>query len=168
MDNSSHTPTLLEWQSLDSYPHVRSSRWYSAGGLFVLAFAAYGLFDRSWSTALVALGIGLVYFLLRNTPPRVTSVKVNGLGISMDNTVLPWSIIRHFWILQKPDCIELHLSPRKFLQQETVIFLKNPASPLATEDSDPALVRETLLTFLPERAGMEERMLDTFARLLKL
>lgn len=168
MPEEIHTPILLEWQSLDSYPHVRSSRWYSAGGLFVLAFAAYGLFDHSWSTALVALGIGLVYFLLRNAPQRLMRVQISGLGITVDGSFTAWGGLRHFWILTKPDCIELHLTPRRLLQPEITAFLRNPKTTLSATGTDPALVRETLLQFLPERAGMEERMLDTFARLLKL
>ncbi len=168
MPETETSQILLEWQSLDSYPHARSARWYSVGSLLILGFAAYGLFDRSWSTALVALSLGLVYFLLRNTPPRVMNVKVNGLGIAIDGSFIPWSNIRHFWILQKPDCTELHLLPRRYLQPMITIFLKNPPSVLSPEDSDSAKVRETFLRFLPERTGMEERMLDTFARLLKL
>ena len=168
MPETEGSQILLQWQSLDSYPHSRSTRWYSIGSLLVLGFAAYGLFDRSWSTALVALGIGLVYFLLRRTPLRIMNVKVNGLGISVDSFFTPWSGIRHFWILRKTDCIELHLLPRRYLQPMIMVFLRNPPSNLSPEDCDPAKAREVLLTFLPERTGMEERMLDVFARLLKL
>ena len=159
MPNSEISEILLEWQSLDAYPHERSKKWYSIGAILVLAFAAYGLFDGSWSTALVALGIGGVYFLLRSHPPRQMTVRITGLGVQVDGTLTPWNLLRNFWILTSTGKIELHLSPTRLLQPEGVVFL---------DEIDPAHVRDMLLRFLPERAGMEERTLDSLARLLKL
>ena len=152
---------LLEWQSFDSYPHERSPRWYITGGILLLAFAAYGLFDRSWSTTLLALGIGGIYFLLRNKPPRKQKIQITGLGLRIDGTLTAWNMLRNFWIIEvvSPHHIELHVTPQKFLQTEIEVFL---------DETDPGRVRELLLQFLPERAGMEERMLDSLARILKL
>lgn len=167
---STPTQVLLEWQSLECYPHERSTRWYLLGGICVLAFAAYGLFDHSWSTTLLALLIGGVYFLLRQKPPRTMTVQITGLGIRIAHKFFPWNMLRAFWIIEvtpfvprgvepPPPHIELHFAPIKFLQPELVVFLNT---------IDPAAVRELLLKFLPERAGMEERALDTLARMLKL
>ena len=153
------SPILLEWQSLDTYPHERSARWYITGAIFVLLFAAYGLFDGSWSTTLVALLIGGIYFLLRRQQPRMMTVRVNGLGVTIDGTFTPWNLLRNFWIIVDKEHIELHIAPTRLVQPEMVIFLN---------ETDPALVRDTFLSFLPERAGMEERVLDKFAKLLKL
>lgn len=164
--------TLLEWQSLECYPHERSPRWYLCGGILLLAFAAYGLFEDSWSTALLALMIGGIYFLLRNKAPRNITVRITGLGIEVMQKLHLWGQLRNFWIIEvprgvypersrgaPPPHIELHIAPVKFLQPEIVVFLN---------DTDPVAVRDLLLQFLPERAGMEERMLDSFARMLKL
>lgn len=159
MPDAQISETILEWQSLDAYPHERSIRWYSVGAVLVLAFAAYGLFDGSWSTALVALGIGGMYFLLRTHPPRQMTVRITGLGVQVDGSLTPWNLLRNFWILTSTEKIELHLSPTRLLQPEIVVFL---------DAIDPAHVRDTLLRFLPEKAGMEERTLDSLARLLKL
>ena len=153
------SPILLSFQSLDCYPHERSARWYLTGGIAVLLFAAYGLFDGSWSTTLVALLIGGIYFLLRRQQPRMMNVIVTGLGITIDGTFTPWNLLRNFWIIVDKEHIELHIAPIRLIQPEIIIFLN---------ETDPGLVRETLLSFLPERAGMEERVLDKFAKLLKL
>ncbi len=153
------SPILLEWQSLDTYPHERSARWYLLGGIFVLLFAAYGLFDGSWSTTLVALLIGGIYFLLRRQKPRMMNVQVTGLGIRIDGTFTPWNLLRNFWIIVGKEHTELHIAPIRLLQPEIVVFL---------DEINPALVRDTFLSYLPERAGMEERFLDSVARILKL
>lgn len=153
------SPIVLEWQSLDAYPHERSRKWYLTGAVFILLFAAYGLFDGSWSTALVALLIGGIYFLLRHQKPRYMTVQVTGLGVRIDGTFTPWNLLRNFWIIVGKDHTELHISPLRLLQPEIVVFL---------DEVNPALVRDTFLSFLPERAGMEERFLDTVAKVLKL
>jgi hypothetical protein len=153
------SPVILSFESLDTYPHERSARWYLFGGIFVLLFAAYGLFDGSWSTTLVALLIGGIYFLLRKQKPRMMNVQITGLGIQIDGTFTPWNLLKSFWIIAGKEHIELHIAPIRLLQPEILLFLN---------DTNPALVRETLLSFLPERAGMEERFLDSVARILKL
>ena len=166
MPNSPPSSVLLEWQTLDSHPHERSSRWYLTGGIFVIAFAAYGIFDGSWTTALLALLIGGIYFLLRNAKPRIINIKITGLGIQVGSEFTPWNMCRDFWVLvptssnkNESSTPELHISPQKTFQREIVAFI---------QDIDPAFVREALLQFLPERAGMEERFLDSIAKLLKL
>jgi hypothetical protein len=153
------SPTLLEWQSTDSLEHNRGPRWYLAGGVIVLMFAAYGLFQGSWTTALLAVLIGGMYFLLRNEKPQSFRVRISGLGIAAGQDFLPWNTLRDFWILVGRDHQELHLVRQSMIGKETVLYIHN---------IDPALVRSTLLQFLPERSGMEERALDTVARILKL
>ena len=75
---------------------------------------------------------------------------------------------KDFWILiptlkdgsiPKSEQPELHIAPQSLRKQEIVVFLQN---------IDPGAVREALLNFLPERAGMGERFLDSVARFLKL
>ena len=166
MPDSPPSSVLIEWQALDSHPHERSARWYLIGGVFVIAFAAYGIFDGSWTTALLALLIGGIYFMIRNAKPRMIGIQITGLGIQAGGLFTPWNLCRDFWILAPPpskngttSAPELHISPQNTFQREIIVFI---------QDIDPAIVRETLLQFVPERAGMEERFLDSVARLLKL
>jgi hypothetical protein len=155
---------LLQWQTLDAYPHQRSVLWYLIGGLCVLAFALYGIFDGSWTTTILALLIGMMYLLLHNTEARTIVVEVSGFGIKVGQELIPWNLTRDFWILlpqsrQGPLPPELHIALTNRFRQELVLFLSG---------IDPALVRQTLLKFIPERSGMEERVLDMLIRLLKL
>lgn len=158
------SPALLEWRTREFRAVERGPRWYLVGGVLVLAFAAYGLFDGSWTTVLLALMIGGLYFLLRNVRPREITVQITGMGLRIGGAFTPWNLCRDFWILipPRPNAsrpAELHIAPQKFLSREIVILL---------EDINPAAVRETLLKFLPERPGMEERFLDMIGRVLKL
>ena len=153
------TPALLEWQSLDSHPHNRSPRWYMIGGIFIIAFAVYGLLDESWTTVLVALLMGGMYFFMRNMKPEFMNVRIDGLGIVVAGKRSPWSSLKEFWILTNEEHAELHISRTSAFYPEITIFI---------QDTDPAAVRETLLRFIPERKGMNERFLDYVTRILKL
>lgn len=158
---------FLEWQTLNAHPHERSARWYAIGGVFILMFAAYGLFEGSWLTTLVALLIGGIYFLLRNAKPKKITVRITGIGMQVEEKVTPWNQIKDFWILLEPLFAELHLAPSGAFQPEITVFIRDPETK-ASDAPDPGLVRETILRFLPERSGMQERSLDSIARLLKL
>ena len=159
MPNQDPSPVIIEWQSPDTITRKRGAQWYLAGGILVLMFAAYGLIQGSWTTTVLALLIGGIYFLMRNAKPRIQNVRVTGMGISIENGFYPWNTLQDFWILIGPEHQELHLVRQGTLGREVVIYLQS---------IDPSLVRETLLKFLPERSGMEERILDTIARILKL
>ena len=168
MANEDFSQVILKWSTLDAQAHERSASWYFAGTIFIIGFAAYGLFTASWTTTILAILIGGIYFMLRNAKPRRIDVQITGMGVRVEDKFVPWNMCRDFWILipttksgdtpekEKP---ELHISPQRFPQREISVFI---------DEIDPAEVREVLLQFLPERAGMQERFLDIVARLLKL
>jgi|GEM_PF-1952702 hypothetical protein len=164
------TEILLEWQSIDSHPHERSPRWYVIGGIFLIGLASYGLFDGSWTTTFLALMLAGIYFIMRRIEPREIKVQITKMGINIDSVFSSWSQCNDFWILMsetrentKKELIrqipELHISRSGAFKPETIVFLN---------EIDPALVREALLQYIPERQGMEERLLDSLARILKL
>ncbi len=163
----SPSQVLLEWQALNVYPHARSARWYLVGGIFVLIGAAYGLFDGSWLTTLLALLIGGMYFLTRNEKPKKITIRITTIGLQVEERVIPWNAMKEFWILLGKDFVELHFAPAKTLQAEITVLIRDPETDPSTA-IDPGIVRSVLLSFLPERSGMQERILDTTARLLKL
>ncbi|HLD08393.1 MAG TPA: hypothetical protein VJB60_04995 [Candidatus Peribacterales bacterium] len=164
------TPTsqiVLLWQTLERYPYKRSTKWYAVGGVFILMFAAYGLFDGSWLTALLALLLGGTYFLLRNVHPKKITIRLTAIGIEIEDRTHLWSDFKEFWILLGKDFTELHFASQSAFRGEVVVLIRDPETPV-TESPDPGIVRQILLSYLPERAGMQERFLDTVARLLRL
>ena len=167
MPENAPSQVLLSWQTLSAPPVERSARWYAIGGVLILMFAAYGLFQGSWLTALVAILMGGVYFLMRNEKPKAITVRITGIGMQIEEKIIPWNAIKDFWILLGRNYVELHLAPQGVLQGETVVYIRDPHTP-ADSSMDPGIVRKTLLQFVPERAGMQERFLDAIARLLKL
>ncbi len=149
----------FEWKTIDAHPHVRGARWYAIGGIVVLGGSAYGLVTGSFSTALVFLLIGALYFLLRNRPPREITVRLTSLGMEIAEEVIPWSEIREFWFLIGHEYCELHITPTARLQADRTILLRQEEVPDA---------RAVLLTYLPERPGQQERPVDLIAKIFKL
>ncbi len=166
-DSPSPSTVLLEWQTLNAHPHVRGYRWYLVGGICILLFAVYGILDGSWVTALLALLLGGMYFLLRNEKPKTITVQITGIGMRVDGKLTPWNQLKDFWILVSPEFCELHCSSQGIFQSEIGVFIRDAVTPISAAP-DPGAIREMLLQYLPERAGMGERMLDSFARILKL
>jgi hypothetical protein len=103
--------------------------------------------------------MGAMYFYTRNTPPGTMRVEISSLGITIGGELTQWNMLKDFWILVGRNQTTLHIAPSKKFRAEVVLFL---------DGIDPGIVRDTLLPLLPERSGMEERMLDSFARILKL
>ena len=159
MDPQSITPAILEWKCLDAHPHERSARWYVTGGVFILMFAAYGIYEGSIPTTLVAILMGSLYFLTRNTKPELQRVVIDGLGIVIGGERTEWNKLKDFWILIGQDVVELHLGKRSGIVSEQTVFI---------EEVDPGTVRRVLLQYLPERPEMSERFLDYCTRILKL
>ncbi|HLC75945.1 MAG TPA: hypothetical protein VJB82_02395 [Candidatus Peribacterales bacterium] len=167
MVENAPSQVILSWQTLSAPPVERSKNWYAIGSVLVLMFAAYGLFQGSWLTALVAILMGGVYFLMRNEKPKMITVRITGIGMQIEEKIIPWNAIKDFWILLGRNYVELHLSPQGMVQGETVVYIRDPQT-AANDAIDPGNVRTALLQFLPERSGMQERFLDGIARLLKL
>ena len=168
MQSEDISQVILEWQTLDSRTHERSTKWYLSGTIIIIGFASYGLFTASWITTILALLIGGIYFMLRNVKPKLIHAQITGMGIQIDTEFIPWNMCKDFWILvpttksghiPEAEKAELHIASQKLTKGETTVFI---------DGIDPGAVREALLQFLPERAGMQERFLDSIARLLKL
>lgn len=157
---NTNIPSILEWQTLDSPPHDRSDRWYLWGAVGVLIGCAYGLLTGSFATALVFLLIGAIYFLLRRHAPRTITVRITGVGLVIDEELLPWNMVREFWILVGPTWSQLKLSPQQTLGYERTVLIPGTI--------DIGAVRQSLLDFIPERTGQGERAIDMLSNYFKL
>ena len=104
---------------------------------------------------------------MRNTAPRKITIRITAIGVQVEENVTPWNQLKDFWILLGPDYSELHFAPQGMAQRELKVFIRDPQT-TAENAPDPGMIRETLLQFLPERPGMQERFLDSLARILKL
>ncbi len=140
--------------------HERSVRWYMYAGAFVLACAVYGIFSGAWTFTVVMILVGGIYFLIRNAPPVVKTIKIEEKGYTLNGAFTAWADCKDFWIVMFPGYSELHIEKKKgALDKETI---------LQTADIPLSTIRSSLSQKIPERTDQGERLLDFCIRLLKL
>lgn len=153
------TSPLLQWRAPVVPHHERSARWYTIGAALVIAGAAWGIVTGNWSFALVILLLGATYYLIRNEPPLERTITVTDQGFQLKDRFTPWSDCRDFWLIYTPQYTELRIGSNQRLRADAVI---------QTGDANPALIRQTLLQFLPERPNQHEHLIDRLLRTLQL
>lgn len=149
----------LQWSAPVRAAHERSTRWYLICGGVVCAIAAYGLLAGAWSVALVAVLCGAMYFLVRSHQFPDSTMTITERGAKLDDTFMPWTESRGFWIMITPEYGELHVVPNQTRTKELVI---------QTGAQDLVLLRETLQRHIPALSDKQERLVDAFIRICKL
>ena len=150
---------ILRWEATRNPAHVRSTRWYLIGGVFVLSCAVYGILTGQWSFTVVMILLAGMYVLTRHTAETNVSIAITQDGVICRNEFTSWKDCMDFWMLQGHDYVELHIAKRKRWGGDIVVL---------TGNNNPQLIRSTIGQYLPERSGQTERLLDTIIRICKL
>ncbi len=154
-----NTNPILEWQAAMKVDYERSTTWYIRAGILCLLMIVYGILTSAWSLAIVfALCPGL-YFLVRNQPHPLHTIRIYENGIEWDGQLQSWNEFNEFWILQGKGYYELHVgNPKKFKRDLVVL----------TGNADPHQIRDVMSAYLPQTTKHRERPIDALTRFLKL
>ena len=155
-----HNKVLLEWRTPEFIPHPRGKIWFIIAGILILSFVIYAILTNSATTAIVFIILTGVYYLTHNQEPRIISIKITELGISIDKNFYPYNTINSFWIVYHPPFVRtlnLRLGTKSFTQIKIELSEQNPVE-----------VRQFLAKEIPEIEGAEESMIDILIRLLRL
>ncbi|ALM09957.1 MAG TPA: hypothetical protein DEB30_02840 [Candidatus Peribacter riflensis] len=152
------THTLISWTAPERPPHNRGKRWYLIAGVIAALLFGYALFTQAWTFALVIALLAVTYAIIHHKPPLSHSVQVTAHGLTWDKTIIPWSVLSGFWMLQGPGYIELHIERKKSGGRLTV----------QTGDCVPLEIAETLSQFIPLIQDRRENILDYIIRICKL
>ncbi|TSC79399.1 MAG: Uncharacterized protein G01um101425_679 [Candidatus Peregrinibacteria bacterium Gr01-1014_25] len=150
---------LLSWDAPLRQAHERSKRWYMIAGGLVILVAAYSLLTGSWSTAVVAVLLGCIYYLLHGTQPPLKHISLTSHGVYFDGAFTRWEDCTGFWFVIAPGHQRLHIGRKDRKQGDIAIMVENV---------DAEKVRWTLSQFLSEQTNRSEHFLDTIIRICKL
>jgi len=160
MKHKSSSPVLLAWEAPEYAHYYRGKTWYIVAGVFILAMVTYGIVTRSASTSIAFLLLAGVYVLTIHQEPKIVTIQINGVGIFLDSKFFPFNHMKAFWIVHKPPYVNaLHIRLIGRFHQDLIIQLAN---------ADPAIVRENLISQVPEWEGQDESMTDLLSRILRL
>ena len=157
--SQSSSQVILQWWAHSHHNQERSPRWYVKAAVVVLAIAGYAILTGTWSLALVAILLGGLYFLSRKSETPLKNIAIERDGVRFQDSFIPWTQCKDFWMAATPLYTELHISKSSGLTREISI---------QTGDLDPSEIRATLSQFIPMRPDQREKLLDAFIRICKL
>lgn len=151
---------LIRWYAPEFLRFYKGKTWIAIASFLNVALLVYAIWSGSWTMALVFIVLPLVYALEHRRKPKAVEVAISQYGIKFGVLKLPYSTIRRFWILHDPPYVdELHLLTSNKLHPEVTIPLMG---------IDPTLLRQYLVTQIPEWEGKKQSTLDILIRFLRL
>ncbi|MBI2356228.1 MAG: hypothetical protein HYV13_03435 [Candidatus Doudnabacteria bacterium] len=149
----------IAWQAPEFKEHKKSMQWFLAFGTISVALMAYAVYSRSLISIIsFAVGILITYFFAVQKPKNQT-YSISGMGVAINNNLIPYKNIRKFWIIYNPQAT-------KTLNLETTGYLNNQVS-IELGNQDPVAVKLYLKRYLPEDLDKEESLTDVLARKAK-
>ena len=158
MHTDLHAP-LLEWQAPSKITHERSHSWYVWASIVTLGMIAYGILTAAWTFSVTIAILAGLFFLIRNEPHPIHTIRILPLGIEFDGTLHPWNDWKDFWMLASPDHCELHVESKKHLKPNLIIH---------TGPMNPLLIRDTMSEYLQQNPVKKEKLLDAIIRFCKI
>lgn len=151
---------LFRWSAPEFLRFQRGWIWFVLALLVNGALIAYGVLTHAWTMVLIFSVIPVVYLLEHRRKPQTVDVVISPYGVKFGVIRVPYSQIRKFWILHHPPQIdELHILTENKWHPEVTIPLMG---------MDPTLLRQYLVTQVPEWEGKQVSLLDMIVRLLRL
>lgn len=151
---------LISWHAPEYPHHEKSLLWFLIAALIIGILVFYGLETNGWTFSIALIVFAGTYYLIYRHKPRMVEVKVSGFGVKIGTQSIPFSSIKHFWVLYDPP----HLK-RLYLRMSSRFY---PDIFVSLEDIDPANLRRLLSAYIKELEGRHEPFSDTLVRLLKL
>ena len=160
VENSAFEQALFAWKAPEFLRFYRGPVWHVLAFLIHAALVVYAYFNHSWSMALVFVILYGILLLHHRRAPREIQVTISAYGIQFGNKRMAYSEIRRFWILHEPPFVdELHLLTGDAWHPELTIPLMGV---------DPTVLRQYLVTQIPEWEGKKQSFLDILVRILRL
>lgn len=149
---------VFEWEAPEFRHYPKNPAWYITMFILVGLLVAYQIVLQDWfgAVSLILLGI-IIFFFSRQTPKHVL-MQISDRGIHINGDLIPYSRIKHFWIVDDHE--------HKMLNLETTAYL-NHFLTVELEDQDADEIRDFLVDILPEHSEIEPTAAQKIAHRLK-
>ena len=149
---------LHSWEAREYPSYKKNAAWYITFGAVLVLVIAFQVVQEDFFGA-ICLGIlGIIAAFLASVPPKNIVVVITPKGIHMQDLFIPFSKMRHFWIVDTLNHKTLNIETRAFLQKVLVLEL---------QDQDPEKIREILKEILPELDESEPTLSQKFMHWFK-
>lgn len=151
---------VLGWIAPEYLRYERGWVWFLALILICGGLVSYAYFTHSTTMMVLFVILPLVLILEHRKKPKAVEVILSPYGVKFGVLRLPYSSLKGFAVLHNPPAVdELHLLTNRKSHPEVVIPLMG---------TNASLVRQFLMTQIPEQEGREIAFLDALCRFLRL
>ncbi len=150
--------TIIEWQAPEFRHYPKNAAWFITFGLIVVMLIAYQIFQSDWFGAISLLIIAILFAAFALHRPKEVNVQISTHGVHIDDTHIPYTHIKQFWIVENEKHYTLNLETTAYLNHLLAIELN---------DQDADEVHEILSELLPENQDVEENLAQRIAHKFK-
>lgn len=152
---------LVGWE-VDEYPqHVRSRMWYVIAGIVSVSLIVYAIMTANFMFAVIILMCCVILMISSFTKPERIPMMITTTGVILGDIYYDYQSIRDFSIVYDPPDVKL-----LYLDFYAVT---HPLLSIPLEETDPNIVRDSLLPFCMEDLNRtNEHLTDVVRRLYKL
>ncbi len=146
--------TLLEWEAPEFRHYPKNLAWYITLILVVILLVVYQAIQGDWFGAISLTIIAIFVGLFARHKPGTMYVEISDKGIHMNDSFIPYTHIKHFWVVHNED--------HQVLNFETTAYINHIQS-IELVDQDPDEVRDILQAALPEHPEPQETLAQRIA-----
>lgn len=150
--------TILEWQAPEFRHYPKNAAWFITFFIIVALIIAYEVFQHDWFGAIALAIIAIFFAIFAQHKPKIVNVAISTHGLHIDDTHIPYSRIRQFWVVDNDNHKTLNLETTAYLNHQLVIELSE-------QDSDE--VQEILAQLLPENPENSETTIQRITHRFK-
>ncbi len=149
---------LVSWEAKEYAHYEKGPGWYLTLTILAILFVAFQILMKDYFAAFTIAFLYFILFIYARLTPSQIQVHITDIGLEIDNTLIPYSNIKQFWIVHHDKAKALHFYTTSLLNQHIVLEL---------EEQNPFEVAEVLRTFIPETEPNEESFAHRIARKLR-
>jgi hypothetical protein len=157
---SSNDEPAFGWEAHEYEYTEKHPKWYWIMGIALLAIIIYAIITNSILMAITFIMIGMLGYVYAEREPRLIQMEINPDGVIADKIMYEYDDLKSFWIFYEVESgfkvLSLH-SKKTFL----------PHIHIPVGDTNPILIREVLLSYLPE-LRQEMTIVDRFSLMIGL
>ena len=130
---------LLSWEVSDHHGHERGTFWYVAAAVIALGTLIYAVLTRNFLFAFIIIMFGIIIVTHTLRPTGQYRFSITERGIVLGKRFYQWKDMVQFWIVYEPPAVKTLYFDFGGLR---------PRLPVSLENTDPNMVRKTLLKML--------------------
>ncbi len=158
MPRNKQPETIIEWQAPEFRHYPKNLAWFITFGIIVALIVIYLISRGDWFGAICIAIIAGFFGAFALHKPKIVTVKISTVGLHVDDTDIPYTHIKQFWIVDNDH--------HKTLNLETTAYLNHLLS-IELDDQDADEVQEILSELLPEDVERQETFAQRMAHRFK-